>query len=65
MHPLETKAPKEGGLPLDKIESISKIAWITMERWNSLPSKRRHTASDGRRFAYLETLGGWIQIKIA
>lgn len=64
MHPLETKGKKEANAPIDKIESLKTVHWLSMDRWNNLPSKRRHTASDGRRFAFVEAYGGWQHVKI-
>lgn len=64
MHPLETNAPKQDGWTLERIEKITDTVWLTMEKWNSLPSKRRHTTKDWRRFGYLENFGGWKKVRI-
>ncbi len=64
MHPLETKAPKAGGKTIEEIEKITAVTWLSMDTWNSLPSRERHTAKHAR-FAYLAKFGGWVKVRIA
>ena len=66
MHPLETTAPKMDGLPVEQIEKLDQKSpvYLSLESFNKLPSKARHTASDLARFAYLPTFGGWKCVRL-
>ncbi len=64
MHPLETTAAKMEDWTIERIEKVTDSVYLSLEAFNKLPSKARHTAKDWRRFAWLPSFGGWKKVTV-